>query len=99
MWYALIDDQIVMNTAAGRRKHTNMLTRPAVSICVTDREKFVTVQGIAAITADDPALHRTIGLRYMEPAALENSFATQYDHQERITVTVSIDHIIAGLTG
>lgn len=99
MWYALVDGSIVMNTAAGRRKHRNMVARPAVSVCVTDQDRFVTIQGQATVLPDDRALHRRIGLRYSSPDAMDHAFATQFDLEERLTIRVSIDHVIAGLDG
>ena len=99
MWYALDDGSIVMNTAAGRRKHRNMVARPAVSVCVTDQDRFVTIQGQATVLPDDRALHRQIGLRYSTPEDMDRAFATQFDLEERLTIRISIDHVIAGLDG
>lgn len=96
MWYALRGDEIVMNTAAGRRKHKNIEARPKVSICAVDGRRFVTVEGRATVSGDDPVLHRQIGLRYVSNSDMDRLFADSYDHQDRITITMSCDRIIDG---
>lgn len=96
MWYALVGHEIVMNTAAGRRKHRNIDARPEVSLCVVDGRRYVTIQGRARVEADDPGLHRQIGERYVTPAEMDRLFAETYNHQDRRTIRMTVDTIIDG---
>ena len=97
MWYALDGDDIVMNTAAGRRKHHNIAARPRVSLCVVEGRQYVTLEGLATVERDDPELHRHIGSRYENDEALDRLFAESYDVSDRITIRMTIDNVLDGL--
>ena len=97
MWYGLYGDTIVMNAATGRRKLRNMQERPDVSVCVVSGRQYVTVQGKAIVSEDRPDIHFEIGCRYQNPGEITQLFRDTYDHQQRATITISIDHVIDGL--
>ncbi len=96
MWYALDGDTIVMNTGAGRRKHRNIEANPAVSLCVYDGRRYVTVRGRAVIEPDDAKLHRAIGARYEPDDKLDQLFRDSFDRQQRVTIRMSIEHVLDG---
>src|SRR3990170_7689490 len=45
MWYELEGDEIMFNTAAGRRKPDNLARDPRASLIVPDGYRFVRVEG------------------------------------------------------
>src|SRR6266511_2814947 len=69
MWYALEGDEIMFNTAAGRRKPDNLARDPRASLIVPDGYRFVRVDG--TVRADDDqsvaqADIRRLALRYYQ---------------------------------
>ena len=45
MWYLLEGDEILFNTARGRRKPEHLAREPRVSLCVEEGYRFVAVSG------------------------------------------------------
>src|SRR3954447_25332038 len=98
MWYRMDGDTVVMNTAKGRTKAINLESHPDISVCVADGYRFLTLQGTATIDADPERGQReiqTIGLRYVDQAEIERTYRDTWKHQERITIEMPIDHVIA----
>ena len=97
MWYELRGDQIMMNTVPGRVKERNISRDPRVSVCVEDGYKFVTIQGRVVETIDDQDIARedivALARRY-QPDAPESA-RDVLRQQERQTILISIDHVIA----
>jgi PPOX class probable F420-dependent enzyme len=97
MWYELRGDQIMMNTVPGRVKERNISRDPRVSVCVEDGYKFVTIQGRVVETIDDQDIARedivALARRY-QPDAPESA-RDVFRQQERQTILISIDHVIA----
>jgi PPOX class probable F420-dependent enzyme len=55
LWVARDGDDLLMSSAAGRRKERNLARDPRVSLCVYDRhdaEQYIEVRGVAAVSVD-----------------------------------------------
>lgn len=96
MWYELIGDRIMMNTEAGRIKESNIRRDPRISICVEEEYNYVTIDGHAELDnhpersqADIARLAR----RYHPPEKAEQ-LIEKFQHEKRITIWMSIDHVI-----
>jgi PPOX class probable F420-dependent enzyme len=56
VWVGRDGDDLVISSAAGRRKERNLRLDPRVSFCVYDRndpEQYIEVRGLATVTEDD----------------------------------------------
>ena len=101
MWYVLRDDEIIMNTAAGRAKERNVRSNQAVSLCWEDGYRFLTISGTVRELIDDPeeALNDILGLaRRYNPQATDEDIDQRFSNfrrEKRITLVVSIDRVLA----
>jgi PPOX class probable F420-dependent enzyme len=96
MWYELIGDRIMMNTAAGRLKEANMTRDPRVSVCVEDEYNYVTLTGRTTLDYDPEQAQADIARlarRYHPPEKAEQ-LITSFQQEKRITIWVDIEHII-----
>ncbi|HQY32140.1 MAG TPA: PPOX class F420-dependent oxidoreductase [Thermomicrobiales bacterium] len=97
MWYKLDGDVILMNTAKGRTKFANVEANPSVSVCIDDGYRFVTIQGTVTLETN-PELNKsdifTVGSRYSTQAELDEMYENGWKNQERISLRISIDHVI-----
>jgi PPOX class probable F420-dependent enzyme len=98
MWYALEGDTIMMNTLRGRQKDRNLLRDPRASISIEDEGRFVTVSG--AISVDEnPArgqqTARELAVRYDGEEGADDIVTNAFSKQHRVTLDLSIDHVIA----
>jgi PPOX class probable F420-dependent enzyme len=96
MWFALRDDHIMMNTAAGRLKDHNVRRDPRVSICIEDGERFVTIRGSVELNDDsDTAQADILALaRRYHPGADAERFS-YFRRERRETLLMSIDTVVA----
>lgn len=97
MWYELRGNTIMMNTAEGRVKASNLRHDPRVSICVEDGYRYVTLTGRAELIDDQEIAQADIAAlvrRYHGPDAGEDALS-QYRQQKRITLLISIDRVVA----
>lgn len=95
MWYELIGDRILMNTAAGRIKESNITRDPRVSICVEDEYNYVTINGRAELDYDPERSQADIARlarRYRTPEKAEEMIP-RFRAEKRITIWMSIDHV------
>ena len=97
MWYLLDGDEIVFNTARGRRKPENLARDPRVSMLVFDAYSFVRVSGRARETATgDIALadiHR-LAVRYDGEESAARGME-RFRKDERITYRFRIERVYA----
>ena len=96
MWYLLEDDEILFNTAAGRRKPEHLAREPRVSLLVEDGYRYVCVSGsVQAIT--DPRTSqadiRRLAARYEGDERAEKQMLT-FSKQERISYRFRISGVI-----
>lgn len=97
MWYLLDGDEILFNTARGRRKPANLTRDPRVSMIVFDGYTFIRVSGRARETATgDVALadiHR-LAVRYGGEESAARGME-RFRKDERITYRFRIERIYA----
>jgi len=96
MWYLLEGESIVMNTARGRVKFRNIERSKAVSICVEDGPRSVTIAGEFKLN-DDPATGladiQRIGRRYDSEEEIQQALET-WKTQQRVTMTLPINRVV-----
>ena len=97
MWYLLDGDEIMFNTARGRRKPDNLARDPRVSMLVFDAYSFVRVSGRARETATrDIALtdiHR-LAVRYDGEESAARAVA-RFRKDERVTYRFRVERVYA----
>ena len=87
MWYLLEGDEILFNTAAGRRKPEHLAREPRVSLLVEDGYRYVAVAGsVRTITdrATTQADIRRLAARYEGEERAAQQMRT-FSKQERIS--------------
>lgn len=98
VWYDVRGDEIVFNTARGRVKDRNMRRDQRISLCIEDEYRYVTLQGRVRIE-DDPAITqadiRALAIRYAGPEHGEHQARNQFFREQRVSLYLQIDHIIA----
>jgi len=100
MWYELQDDEIMMNTKRGRIKDLNLVRDPRLSFCVEDGYKYVTLTGTATLIEDQAVAQadiRRLAIRYHGPAKGAEQADRLFSKQERITIRLPIDRVVADL--
>lgn len=99
MWYMIQDGKIMMNTARGRQKDLNMVRDPRISICVEDGYRFLTISGNVELIEDDQpraqADIHALAVRYHGQERADAMVDESFGKQERITMLLAIDHVIA----
>jgi PPOX class probable F420-dependent enzyme len=97
MWYVLEGDEIMFNTAAGRKKPENLARDPRASLIVPDGYRFVRVEG--AVRANDDQLVaqadiRKLALRYYQSEERAQRYVDAgWSKQRRITYRMSVHHV------
>jgi PPOX class probable F420-dependent enzyme len=98
MWYFLQDGKVMMNTRRGRAKDHNLLRDPRASICVEVGYRYVSIAGTVEMIDDQSRAQadiKTLATRYDGPERAEELVRDSFGKQERITLLLSIDHVIA----
>jgi PPOX class probable F420-dependent enzyme len=97
MWYALEGDEIMFNTAAGRRKPDNLSRDPRASLMVPDGYRFVRVEGTVRANDDQTVAQadiRGLGLRYYQNEdRVQRSVNATWGKQHRITYRMPIRRV------
>jgi PPOX class probable F420-dependent enzyme len=96
MWYQLQGDRIMMNTAEGRVKASNVRRDPRISICVEDEYRFVTICGQVELDEDrEQALKdiHTLAIRYHGQAKAD-TMMDGFRRDVRLTLYMSIDRVV-----
>lgn len=96
MWFALDGDSILMNTKSGRVKDRNMRADDRVSVCVEEEDQYVTITGRATMVdnrAQSQTDARRLAVRYHDEATADQMMETDYRHQERVSIRISIDSV------
>ena len=100
LWYELQGDEIMMNTKRGRIKDLNLVRDPRLSFCVEDGYKYVTLTGTATLIDDQEVAQadiRSLAIRYHGAAKGEEQARRLFSKQERITIRLHIDRVVADL--
>jgi PPOX class probable F420-dependent enzyme len=96
MWYVPRGDEIVMNTARGRRKDRNLLRDPRASLCVEDGYRYVTLEGTIEMNEDQAVAQADIAAlatRYHGPEKAAEMVRDAFSKQERISIVLKVDRV------
>jgi PPOX class probable F420-dependent enzyme len=97
MWYALEDDEIMFNTAAGRRKPHNLTRDARASLIVPDGYRFVRVEGTVRPNDDQAVAQvdiRKLALRYYQTEErVQRSVNATWSKQRRITYRMPVSRV------
>ena len=98
MWYELRGDTIMMNTAVGRLKATQLRRDARASVCVPDGYSYVTISGVVSLD-DDPHTAqndiRALAIRYHGEEQGNRQADEMYSKQQRVTIYLPIQHVIS----
>ena len=100
MWYDLDGDTILMNTAAGRVKHRNLLRDPRASVCVVDGYRWVTISGHVELNDDQTVSQadiKRLAIRYHGPEKGERQARESFVKQHRVTIRLKIERVVEDL--
>jgi PPOX class probable F420-dependent enzyme len=94
MWYELEGDEIMFNTAAGRKKPDNLARDPRASLIVPDGYRFVRIDGTVRANEDQAVAQadiRKLAFRYYQSAErVERSVNATWAKQHRITYRMPV---------
>lgn len=97
VWYDLDGDDILMNTAVGRAKNSNLRRDGRASLCVADGYRYVTLEGTVKLD-DDPATAqadiRRLAIRYRGEEKGNQQADTVYAKQRRVTIRFKVENVI-----
>ncbi len=99
MWYELQGDQIMMNTAQGRKKADYLARDKRISLCVIDGYPFITLTGTVELDDDQTLAQadiKRLATRYSGPEQAEQMMAN-FSKQHRITLRMTIERVIENL--
>lgn len=89
MWYVLEGDEIMFNTASGRKKPENLARDPRASLIVPDGYRFVRVDGTVRANDDQTVAQadiRKLALRYYQSEErVQRGVDATWAKQHRIT--------------
>jgi PPOX class probable F420-dependent enzyme len=89
MWYVLEGDEIMFNTALGRKKPQNLARDPRASLIVPDGYRFVRVDGTVRANDDQTVAQadiRKLAFRYYQSEErVQRSVDATWAKQQRIT--------------
>lgn len=97
VWYDLDGDEILMNTAVGRAKNSNLRRDARASLCIADEYRYVTLEGTVELD-DDPTTAqadiRRLAIRYRGEEKGNQQANNVYAKQQRVTVRLKVENII-----
>jgi PPOX class probable F420-dependent enzyme len=99
IWYLIDGDDLIVNSAMGRRWPANLLRDGRVSAAITDHAdgyRWIGVTGSAEAITDQPTAQAHIAAMARsyhddEPDEAEALIATRFERQERISFRIRID--------
>jgi PPOX class probable F420-dependent enzyme len=97
IWYELQGNEVMMNMAAGRLKHRNLLRDPRLSLCIVDGERYVTLYGRADLhdnQAEAQADDYRLAIHYDGPEHAKERLP-EIAVQHRVTIRVTLTHVHA----
>ncbi len=98
IWYTLDGDELILNSAIGRRWPANLLRDPRISIAVTDHRdgyRWIGFSGSVSVVREQATAQADIAAmarRYHadEPDEAERLISDRFERQERISFRVPI---------
>ncbi|MGE5333716.1 MAG: PPOX class F420-dependent oxidoreductase [Nitrososphaerota archaeon] len=97
VWYDLDGDEILMNTAVGRAKNSNLRRDERASLCVPDGYRYITLEGTVEIIDDQTTAQadiRRLAVRYRGEAAGNKQADEVYSRQQRVTIRLKVENVI-----
>lgn len=97
VWYDLDGDEILMNTAVGRAKNSNLRRDERASLCIPDGYRYVTLEGTVEIIDDQTIAQadiRRLAVRYRGEAAGNQQADAVYSRQQRVTIRLKVENVI-----
>lgn len=98
MWFLLEADEILFNTARGRRKPEHLAREPRVSVLVEDGYRYVGVSGTVRLIEDRETTQRDIrriAEHYQRDAALLRPMLERFATQDRLSYRFRIEGVIS----
>jgi len=97
MWYVLEGDEIMFNTARGRKKPENLARDPRASLMVADDYRFVRVEGTVRANDDQVVAQadiRKLAFRYYQSdERVQRSVDETWAKQHRITYRMPVRRV------
>jgi PPOX class probable F420-dependent enzyme len=97
MWYLMDGDDIVVNSAQGRRKDRNLAVDPRMSVLVEDGYRWIRIDGKATIEHDQTIaladIRRLASRYYEDERKVEESVKNNFSKQHRITYRLPITRV------
>lgn len=98
VWYRLDGDEVVINSAVGRRWPANLLRDPRIDLTVAADYQFVQLRGRVSIVDDQPTAQADIAemaRRYHadEPEKAETLIRDRFTRQRRVSFRLRPDRI------
>lgn len=97
VWYDLDGDAILMNTAVGRAKNSNLRRDARASLCVADEYRYVTLEGTVELDDDQTTAQadiRRLAIRYRGEEKGNQQANNVYAKQQRVTVLLKVENVI-----
>ncbi len=94
MWFLLEGDEIMFNTAAGRRKPEHLAREPRVSLLVEDGYRYVCVSGSVRTITDRETTQgdiQRLATRYEGSESAERQMRDSFSKQKRISYRFRIE--------
>jgi PPOX class probable F420-dependent enzyme len=98
LWYYVDGDEIVMNTAAGRRKPLNLRRDARLSFCVESDYRYVAISGTAELIEDQETAQadiRRLAILNHGPERGARQSDEQFSKQHRITIRLKPEKVDA----
>lgn len=98
MWFVVDGDEILMNTASGRRKDLNLRRDGRASLCFEDGYRYLTLNGRVSLD-DDPGTTQAdalrLALRYHTEEEAQAMMRDHFSQQQRLGLRMTIDRMDA----
>ena len=97
VWYDLDGDDILMNTAVGRAKNSNLRRDSRASLCVADDYRYVTLEGTVELDDDQATAQadiRRLAIRYRGEEKGNQQADAVYAKQQRVTIRFKVENVI-----
>ncbi len=98
MWFELVSDYVLMNTARGRIKDKHVRRDARASICVEDEYRYLTISGTLVLD-DEPETAQAdiarLARRYEGDSPRTASMIANFRKQERVTIRLRIENVVA----
>ncbi|MDV3292858.1 MAG: PPOX class F420-dependent oxidoreductase [Nitrososphaerales archaeon] len=90
VWYMYDDGKLIVNTAAGRVKHGNILRDPRVALLIDEGYKYVTISGRARVAKERDG-HKdieTLAIMYTGEERGRKAARERYSKEERVSIEI-----------